>query len=469
MSDIKSADTKQLWRVTSPLMVSFLSTFAMLFVDRLFLSLYSKDALNAAAISGTLAWSFIVAWMTLAALVEIFVAQYNGANRKMEIARPVWQMIWLAALSVIFFTILGLFFPNLIYSSPHEDLHRDYFSWLMPCGPLSVIISGISAFYIGQGHGKVVKWLSILGNLINIGLDPILIFGVDGILPAMGIKGAAIATVAGYAIQAIVIIFLFLSKRNRKEFGTNNYKFDFKLFKKCCTVGFPTALFGGLEVFASALFYTMMEKVSPEHIFVCSVCQSIEMLFLFYGYGLEKGIAAIAGNLIGAKMQDQIKKLVKSGFILILYFAIALAIITIIYPDPLIDLFLKQESSQSTSLPFDTHQIAHYKTLIRTCLIFVTLYLVIENIRWIYSGILTAAGDTLYIMISGTISVWLFLLVPCYFFIVIGKHSIIFAFVNWTIYSIIATLLNFIRFRSGAWKSNPMLSEEIPSKNSVTP
>ncbi|MDN3505540.1 MAG: MATE family efflux transporter [Rhabdochlamydiaceae bacterium] len=466
MSDIKRADVKQLWKVTFPLMISFMSTFAMLFVDRLFLSLYSKDALNAAAISGTLSWSFIVAWMTLAALAEVFVAQYNGANRKMELARPVWQMIWLAGASVIFFSLASQFLTGFIYSGAGEQLHRDYFSWLMLCGPFAVIISGISAFYIGRGHGKVIKWLSILANLVNIVLDPILIFGVNGVIPSMGIKGAAIATFSGYLVQAIVITCLFLSKRNREKYGTNNYRFDFDLCKRCFKIGFPPALFAGLEILAWAIFYTMMQWVSPEHIFVCSVCQSIEMLFLFYCFGLEKGVAAVAGNLIGAKMHDQIKVLVKSAFKLIVYFAITMTLITIIYPDPLINLFLQQETAQSTNLVLTSAETLRYKGLIRISLVFVTLYLIFESIRWLYSGLLTAAGDTLYIMISGVISVWLFLLVPCYFFIVVKGQSIIFAFVIWTVYSIIATLLNFLRFKNGAWKNKVVIEDETAQEQS---
>ena len=460
MSDITDPSPRQLWKVSYPLMISFLSTFLMLFVDRLFLAHYSKEALNAAAVSGTFAWSLIVTWLTLAALCEVFVAQYNGAKRYSELGRPVWQMIWLALFSTIFFAIAGTWISSLIYGGSTKVYQREYFQWLMLCGPFAVMNAGISAFFIGRGKAQIVKWLSILSNLINVIFDPILIFGIPGFIPSMGIKGAAIATALGYIVQAIVILAIFLNKKHRTEFNTFDCWFRWDLFKRCMKVATPPAIFAGLEIGAWALFYVMMEGISPEHIFICSVCQSIEILFLFYCFGLEKGIAAIAGNMIGAGLHDQLKKLAVSGFKIIGFFSIGIILITMVYPEPLINLFFKNPSSiESPSIIASLTGInmMEYKALIKKSLVFVGLYLIVENVRWLYSGLLTAAGDTLFLMITGTLCVWLFLLVPCYFLVVWGKQSVMLAFVVWVVYSIIASLANYLRFRSGAWKSKTVI------------
>lgn len=469
MPNINNPNTRQLWKISYPLMISFFSTFIMLFVDRLFLAYYDKQALNAAAISGTLSWSFILAWMTLASLAEVFVAQYNGAKRYNELARPVWQMIWLSVFSSLFFGLLGGVFADMIYPSLNEHLQRDYFRWLMMAGPFTVLLASISAFYIGQGKAQIVKWLAIGGNCINIILDPILIFGIKGIVPSMGIKGAAIATSLGYILQAIVILCLFLSKKNRETFQTHDWTFRFDLLKRCLKIGLPPAVFSGLEILAWAMFYKMMSWVSAEHIFICSVCQSIEMLFLFYCFGLEKGVAAVAGNLIGAGLYDQIKKLVRSGLYLILFFSIVIILLTVVYPDPLINLFLSHDRTPSEAFiyGFPLIHLSHYKPLIHICLVFVTFYVIMENIRWLYSGILTAAGDTMYLMITGLISVWLFLLLPCYLIIVIGGQSIIAAFIIWAIYSIIVALFNYFRFISGAWKTKEVIDERKEEDTSI--
>lgn len=447
MNDLTHVSTKALWKVSYPLMISFISTFIMLFVDRLFLAKYSTEALNAASMAGTLSWSFILSWLTLGALTEVLVAQYNGAKRYQEMGRPIWQMIWFVIPAILFFSFSAFFLSDLIYPEKEDLYKRDYFVYLMPSGPFAFILSTISAFYIGQGKGQIIKWLSILGNLVNIILDPLLIFGIDGIIPSLGVKGAAIATTIGYACQALIIIPCFLSKKNRTLYRTNDWELRPSLLKQCLKIGFPPSIFSAFEILSWAIFYHMMSAISPSHIFVCSVSQSIEMLFLFFCLGLEKGVAAIMGNLIGAGKTSAVKDLVLSAFKLIGCFALFLLLTLVIYPDPLINLFI------------DSNSLASYST-IKVSLIFVALYLIGESIRWIYSGILTASGDTFFLMLSGTLSTWIFLLIPSYFLLSVWKKDVLWAFALWVFFSIGGSLINFARFKQGAWKTKRVLSAE---------
>ena len=106
-NEIQEGSLKQLWKVSASLMVSFLSMVMMMFVDRLFLSYYSTSALNAAASAGTLFWAGTFMWITLAAMAEVFVAQYNGAKKFKKLGEPVWQMIYLSGISCLFFFSLA--------------------------------------------------------------------------------------------------------------------------------------------------------------------------------------------------------------------------------------------------------------------------------------------------------------------------------------------------------------------------
>ncbi|MFM8491131.1 MAG: hypothetical protein ACKN9X_04290, partial [Candidatus Methylopumilus sp.] len=64
MQPIKTGSLKELWKISFPLMISLMSTFMMLFIDRLFLANYSHESLRACVTSGTLAWSMILGWIT---------------------------------------------------------------------------------------------------------------------------------------------------------------------------------------------------------------------------------------------------------------------------------------------------------------------------------------------------------------------------------------------------------------------
>lgn len=445
-------------------MISLMSTFLMAFVDRLFLANYSHETLKACVTAGTLAWSLILGWVTLATLSEVFVAQLNGAQKHKELAHPVWQMIWLSVISLFFFIPMAIYGAPFLYPSDTHPLEQIYFRWMMYTGPSAVFLAAITAFYIGQGKSKVPQWWSIFGNLTNVFFDSILIFGVGSLIPEMGIEGAAIGTFLGYVIEAIILFFIFLAKSNRISFNTADFTLKPPLFKQCFKVGLPSAIFSTLEIFAWAIFYLMMAKVSFEHIYIGGVCQSILFLFIFFGMGLEKGAASVAGNLIGAGKKSQVKNVLYSGSKLIFIYTSIILSVFIFTPEPIINLFLKNpesiESVDVSNIVFSAEQIAHYRTLTQKALILIVGYVTFENFRWLISGMLTAAGDTLFLMIAGSSSVWLFLILPTYFFIVVQKGSILQAFFIWVFYSFSIAIVYLLRFLNGGWIKKNLIEPE---------
>ena len=154
MTEIKNGGIRELWRVSYPMMISFFSMMLMIFVDRLFLSWYSREALNACALAGTLAWGVILGWLTMASMSEVFVAQFNGAKQYKNVAKPVWQMIWLALASYIFYIPMAIWGTTIFYdffSRPQEFL---YFKTLMFFGPIFSLVPALAGFYIGRGKTK---------------------------------------------------------------------------------------------------------------------------------------------------------------------------------------------------------------------------------------------------------------------------------------------------------------------------
>ena len=459
---ITTGSLKELWALSFPLMISFLSLFAMIFVDRVFLSFYSTATLNAATSAGTFCWAFLLGWTTMASLAEVFVAQYNGSKQFHKLGEPVWQMIWLGAISILFFMPMGIWGGDLIYGTKSpSNLENSYFTITMFFGPASVFLAALTAFFVGQGKTAIIKWLALFGNLINIILDPILIFGIKGVIPSMGINGACIATGIGIIAQVIVMACIFLSKKNQENYKSFDWAFKFKAFKQCVRIGLPPACFIFFELFGWAMFYKMMQQISTTHILVASICQSVLLLFVFFGMGLEKGSAAVAANLIGSERIEKVKNVLISGIKLTAIFTLFIAFFFWMWPELLMNLFFKNPQAfdahfQDLNL-LNSEQLVQIKRLVKIGLIFTGLHMTTEYIRWLLSGILTAAGDTMFLMISGTLCVWLFILAPTYFFIMKPKASVEYAFIIWVGYSLIATSISLIRFYKGKWKRKALV------------
>jgi len=433
---------------------------AMMFADRLFLSYYSADALSAATSAGTLFWAGSFMCVTFAAMGEVFVAQYNGSKQYQKLGSPVWQMIWFSGLSFIFFFALGSFGSDYFMKIGLMNSNEvEYFRWNNYYAPWLTLLTAISAFYIGQGKTSIIKWMGVLGNGVNIILDPIFIFGKFG-FPSMGIKGAAIATGIGIIVQVAIIGTLFLRKKNQESFGTGNWRFNKSLFFKCMRVGAPPALFVLFELLGWATFYMMMERISTKHILVASITQSILLLFLFFGLGLEKGAAAIAGNLIGAKKHHEVKRLFWSGIKLSLIFGVVLSIFLGTFSDFFINLFFKNpDALTGSALGISPEMLGEVKTALKFAMVTLIIYLTLESVRWLLSGLLTSAGDTFVPMILGLISIWCFILLPTYFFVVIPKAPIERALNIWVFYSFMAATLFLIRFARGKWKEKKLISD----------
>ncbi|HEY4255480.1 MAG TPA: MATE family efflux transporter, partial [Chlamydiales bacterium] len=382
------ASFRELWSISYPLMISTLASLFMIFTDRIFLARYSLSAMNAVTNAGTLAWAFMAGFSMITAMSEVFVAQYNGAKRFEKLGTPVWQMLWFSLFSFAFFIPMGIWGSDFVFrGDPGAVLETDYFRWLMFFGPSVSIMTAFAGFFIGRGKTSMLIWLAVIANVINIALDWVLIFGIPGIVPELGVNGAAIATCLGYVFQAAMLGYFFLRKSNREQFGTSNWHLDWAEMKKCFRVGIPQGVFSCLEIVGWAVFYWMMTSVSEKHITVSSICQSFVILLSFFFDGLSRGAAAVAGNLIGAKKHHLVSRVLRSGFWLLLLFSLVTAVFLVIdSKDTTNFLFFDHFNGSAVSLD------ASFEGSLSTCLIFAFIYLFFEGCRWLLSGLLVAAG-----------------------------------------------------------------------------
>lgn len=439
---------RELWTLSWPLMISSLASLLMIFTDRIFLSRYSLDALNASVNAGTLAWAIMVGVGMVTAMSEIFVAQYNGAKRYDRIGVPIWQMIWVSIFSFALFIPLGMWGAGPFFAGESfADLEMIYFRSLMFFGPSYALTTALAGFFIGRGKTAVMIWLAIVTNLINIILDWILIFGIPGWVPEMGIQGAAIATCTGYFFEAAILLFLFLSPENREKYQTNAWQIDWEEMKKCFRVGMPQGIFCGLEIFGWSLFFWMMTSLGTLHITISSICQSFTILLSFFCDGLSRGAAAVTGNLIGANKTELIHRVLRAGAILLLIFSLCTCLFLVVDPQDTVRILFLNGFDSAKNLSDPSFLIA-----LKFCMFCAFIYMFFEGFRWLLSGILVAAGDTLFLLITGSVSVWIFLLVPIYLCVVRNKLAVEWAWVITVLYSMLLLIVYWIRFKRGAWR-----------------
>ena len=434
---------RELWHISFPLMISLMSVSLMLFLDRVFLSRFSLESLNASGNAGMMVQLFQFWCIATVSIAEVFVGRYNGAKKYDKLGQPVWQMIWLSVASTTWFLPLAFWAGPLLFQ--HQDYASQeiqFFKYLMYFGPVVALSGALSSFYIGRGRVIFVTCVMGISNLINVGLDLLLIFGFDPWIPSYGIAGAAVATGIAQSFQAIIFFVAFIKPRNRQLYGTGRWQPNKRLFMKCLNIGIPNAVAHSLELLAWVLIFHLMTQLGSDYITVVTISQSVFFLFTFMTEGVSKGATAIASNFFGSMQHDLMWKLLKSGLKLYLIAFVCLGIILVGFPEPIIEAFLSDGELLSP---------ATKQTLTAACF-WVWLFFLFDGINWFFIGLLTAAGDTRFIMKVGGAGPWLVALLPIYVFVFqMGAP----ANITWMLiafYGMASTCIYYLRFRKERWR-----------------
>lgn len=444
---------RELWALSFPLMLSSLSVMFMIFADRWLLAHYSVGAHNAAVAATTLGWAFIFGWIVLANIAEVFVAQYNGAGLLHKMGEPVWQMIWASLFSSVFFIPMAIWGPELFYGSGLDaEMERTYLRVMLLFGPFYPLSAALSAFFIGQGKTRLVTILIVIANIVNVILDQMLIFGIDGWIPSLGVTGAAIATSVSMILQVVVLAWVFFSPKHCKKHGTLQWRINWKNMGECVRVGLPSALFFMCEILAFAVYYALMKNMGEGYITVAGICQTMLLLFSFFTEGVNKATATIVGNLIGAKRAFLIPNVIWSGLKLnALFFGGLLASFSLGSP------WIIQEFLSNATPEF----IEQIRYSLEICLILTAAYVFFEGVRMQFAGVLTAAGDTLFLSISGLFLVWGLMVLPVYLIVNVGKGSVEHASCICSIYAATSAIVYGARIWQGKWRSMAITSDVI--------
>lgn len=449
LSKYEGGSFRELFSMCLPLMLTAVSGSLMYFFDRVILARYSIDAMNA-AVSGWMACAVLqFAVFAVASITEVFVGQYNGAKRYQDLGAPVWQMLYFSLMSGVVFIPLAFFAGPWVIPAHYEMDGVPYFKWTMMMGMFFPMIGALSGFFVAQGKTRMVLTIAVVSNLLNIGLDYLFVFGLEGVVPSMGTKGAALATGLSQMFAVASFLMLFLKPVHRREHGTGCAHFRPSLFIRCLKVGGPPAIGHALEIFSWTLLIGLVAKQGDIHMTVFVVCQSVFILFAFVNEGLQKGVTAIVSNYVGKKELGMIPIILRSG-VKLCFIMIGLLVIPFwFYPDVIVNAFLAQE--------LGNYSFSELEDLFRISLMGVWLALSFDFFSWLLVGVIMGAGDTKFFMWLSTFSGWLFAILPVwigYYFFHAGPTyaPLLFSFST----SCFGLCL-YLRYLSGRWKNKALI------------
>jgi MATE family multidrug resistance protein len=442
-----SASLGELWFLSYPLIITMGAQVVMQFVDRMFLAWHSHEALAACVPAGALAMTFASMFMGLASYTSVFISQYYAQKKLASVTVSLWQGVFLAGSSAILLAILTPVGNALINAFGHETTVRTleikYFSILNIFGGFAVVNNALGAFFSGRGRTKVPMWAAVFGNLINIGLDYVMIFGKLG-FPEMGIAGAAWATVISMAMTTVMFATLIFSGKIRKEYKVAKLAGFYKpIFSRLLRFGLPNGFGFLMDVVSFTLFTFMVGSIDTISLQASNIVMSMQPVVFMVILGLGIGIQILVSKYQGLRRSDLSVKVVKNACKIGYAYALSIGVLFFFGASFLVGLFIPENSPDAMLISEKTYPLMKL----------VSFFVICDATYLIFGEAIRGAGDTKFYMYVMLFCAW-GLLVPGTWFIVYKLHLPVFWVWSWlTFYAGITAVLMMWRFLRGKWKS----------------
>ncbi len=336
---------KLLYSVSLPIIASMIIQALYNIVDSVYVAQFNNlEGTGALTLAFPIQNLMIATSVGLAVGMNALLSRSLGQKNHEKANMIAGQGIFLAFCGYIVFLAMGLFvaMPYSVSSSEGNTLlaqySYDYIS-IVCIASIGVFIQVVTERLL-QATGKSVysMLIQMSGAVINIVLDPILIFGWLG-LPAMGIKGAAIATVIGQCVAAVLGIVLNLTVNKEIKLSLKNILPRLSLLWEILVIGIPAILMQAIGSVMTFSMNTILIKFSEEALNVFGLYFKLQSFVFMPIFGLNNGMVPIVSYNFGAQKKERVFATVKLAAITaIVYMLLGFAVFQLI-PDVLLGFF----------------------------------------------------------------------------------------------------------------------------------
>ncbi len=449
---------REILKVAYPLMISMGSFTLMQFVDRMFLAWHSSVSIQAAVPAGILSFTFVCGFMALAGYSNTFVAQFMGAGDPAGCSRATAQSVFVAVLSwPIMLALIPVGHLVLRYSGHAPAVLEEeliYFNILMIGSVASPLGAAVSGFYTGRSKTLTTMTATVISNLVNLMLDYALIFGNWG-FPAMGIRGAAWASViASFVLPAILLVLYFSPSTNRAYRTRATFRWDTALIWRLVRFGSSSGVHLALDVASFGIFVLLTGRMGEVALAASNIALSINMLTFLPMIGISIAAATVVGQYQGKRQSHHAETAAWTALKIGIVYMTVIGITYILFPTFYLSFFTDRTGDGLT--------LEQLYPVGRILMIIMALWGLVDAANLVLSGALKGAGDTRFVMLFSLALAW-GLLVPGQLILVYVLDQGVVVAWTWTALYIFAMAIGFTwRFRKGTWKSIDVLGIERP-------
>ncbi len=342
-----------LWLAWPPIVASLVN-ISYNFIDTLWLSRLGAAEMASPRQAWFILMVIYAVGMGLTAGNTALISQYVGAGdfrRASECARQL--LIFALSVGLGFFAFLYVMAPHLLklLGTPKEiyGFAVNYMRVVSLGVPLGFAAFALVTIFHAFGDTRTPTMVSIASTILNAILDPIFIFGLLG-LPALGVVGAAIATVISRSLIALVITPLLIRGYKGIKISLRGYRFDASWFKRTVRIGGPIMVQQVTNAFAFTLLLALVNVFGVVAAAAYTIGMTVINLIEAVLRGFSQATSIIIGQNLGANSHGRAYKAAKLSMAVVGVVLGLGALLLLIFKDPLIAIFIKEPATHEEAI-----------------------------------------------------------------------------------------------------------------------
>ncbi len=436
---------KKLTVLAVPIILQSLIASSLNLVDNLMIGQLGEVSIAAVGLANQIYFLAVLFIFGVCGGASIFFSQYWGKRDLDNIHKTLGVSLSMTLVISAFFTTAAVIFPRFVISIYSKDpaviAEGARYISLAALSYIPYAISSVFyAVFRSMNKTKIPLFVSAAALAVNTILNYMLILGNFG-MPALGVRGAAIATVIARVIESSIIISVaYLGKNNigarLRELFSFSYAFFKRMMRKMALVIINDGVWG-LGTTGYSIIYARM---GTDIIASMNIVNTLFNLLFIFAMGIGSGLSIMVGNSLGADKFAQAKKYAHKGIIAAVVCGIFVAGVMFIFRDSILSLYKVEESVVQ-----NTKDVTNMLMLLLPiiCLEF-TLFI----------GVLRSGGDTVFCAAIDIGTLFLIGLPLAYVGAFVLHWPLPVVYLMARSETFVRTIVSYIRYRTNKWVKN---------------
>ena len=336
-----------------PAMIAMLMVLIYNLADTFFIGL-THDAYQVAAVS--MATPVFLIFMSVGTVFGIggtsVISRALGEGKadyaKKASSFCMWSCVVVGiALSALFLVFMEKILVVMGTSADTYDFAKSYLTIVTFSGPFVLIANCYSNVIRAEGQAGKAMMGQLLGNLLNVILDPIMILGFS-----WGITGAAIATAVGNIFSACFYIFYFFQGKSILSIHPRDFMMRNKVCSSILVIGIPASLGSLLMSISQIIMNGQMASFGDMAVAGIGVASKVTMITGMVCIGFGQGVQALLGYCVGANLWDRFKKVMRFSVVFALGLSLIMTIICYLFTNQIVSIFLTEPDAFKYAVEF---------------------------------------------------------------------------------------------------------------------